>query len=314
MGDSSSEIPVVDFSAYRLSLEKPDASQFQKLVDDVHNALTTIGFFFIVNTDFPQEKVEEMYRVSKAFFDLPLEVKQKYPRIPGKGSHGYVHLERENTNPKRPFGDLKEAFNFNPMAANDVWPTETECPGFKATFNQLFDLCLPIHNRVLEVLAHGLKLEDPLFFVKQHSKPRTNSMMTLRSLFYPSLNDVAVKDQQVRLGEHSDFGGITLLFQQRKGLQVCKRDGTYVSVPMIEGAILVNIGDTLQRWTADVYIAAKHCVRLDETPEERQLSRQSIAFFGHPDNDAVIECIDKSNKYPPITCLDYTNLKFSEIY
>ena len=57
MGDCADKIPIVDFSAYRLSLEKPDRSQFQKLVDDVHKALTTIGFVFIVNTDFQQEKV-----------------------------------------------------------------------------------------------------------------------------------------------------------------------------------------------------------------------------------------------------------------
>ena len=62
MGDCADKIPIIDFSAYRLSLEKPDRSQFQKLVDDVHKALTTIGFFFIVNTDFQQEKVPDIYK------------------------------------------------------------------------------------------------------------------------------------------------------------------------------------------------------------------------------------------------------------
>ena len=62
MGDCADKIPIVDFSAYRLSLEKPDRSQFQKLVDDVHKALITIGFFFIVNTDFQQEKVTYIYK------------------------------------------------------------------------------------------------------------------------------------------------------------------------------------------------------------------------------------------------------------
>ena len=59
MGDSANSIPVVDFSAYCLSLDEPDQSNdgFKKLVQNVHRALTTIGFFYVVNADFPQEKV-----------------------------------------------------------------------------------------------------------------------------------------------------------------------------------------------------------------------------------------------------------------
>ncbi|XP_038053831.1 2-oxoglutarate-dependent dioxygenase htyE-like isoform X1 [Patiria miniata] len=312
MGEPSSEIPMVDFSAYRLSLEKPDASQFQKLVDDVHNALTTIGFFFIVNTDFPQEKTEELYQVSKHYFELPLDVKLRHPRT--SGAHGYVKVGRECVNPDRPYGDLKENFNFSPQTAGDQWPTEAECPGFKAAMNEFFDLCFPLHNRVLEIMGHGLKLEDPLHFVKSHKKPRTDSSICLRTLFYPSLCDVTVKEQQVRCGEHSDFGGITLLFQQKPGLLVQKIDGSYIKVPMVEGGILINTGSLMQRWTSDLYPATRHCVFMDDTPEELDKSRQSIAFFGYPDNDAIIECVDKSNKYPPISALDYLNFRLGEIY
>ena len=53
---------------------------------------------------------------------------------------------------------------------------------------------------------------------------------------------------------------------------------------------------------------------MDDTPEERKKSRQSIAFFGFPDNDAMIECLDNSNKYPAITATEYLNLRFQEAY
>ncbi len=118
----------------------------------------------------------------------------------------------------------------------------------------------------------------------------------------------------MRCGEHTDYGGITLLFQQKPGLEVRKRDGTYVRVPLVDGGILVNIGDLMQRWTSDAYTAARHCVHMDDSVEERGKTRQSIVFFGHPDNEAIIECIDKSNKYPPITALDYLNMRFSLTY
>ena len=62
--------------------------------------------------------------------------------------------------------------------------------------------------------------QDPLLFAKHHSKAFENSGTTLRTLYYPALVDVSPKEQQVRCGEHSDYGGITLLFQERPGLEV----------------------------------------------------------------------------------------------
>ncbi|XP_022085762.1 UPF0676 protein C1494.01-like [Acanthaster planci] len=313
MGDSSSEIPVIDFSAYRLSLDKPDPSQFQKLVDDVHNALTTIGFFFIVNTDFPQDKVEELYKVSKQYFDLPLEVKLQCPRPQGS-AHGYVKVDNECTNPDRPHGDLKENFNYCPQTAGAAWPLESDCPGFKTAMCDFFDLCLPLCHRILEIMAHGLKLEDPLYFVKHHQKAGKDSAMTLRTLYYPPLSSFKVKEQQVRCGEHSDFGSVTLLFQQTPGLLVRNIDGSYIKVPMVEAGILINTGSLMARWTSDMYPATKHCVFMDNTPEEMEKSRQSIAFFGYPDNDAIIECVDKSNKYPPMSALNYLKFRLNQLY
>ena len=55
--DAASGIPVVDFSAYRLSLDGPESAGLPQLVEDVHRALTTVGFFYIVGTEFPFEKV-----------------------------------------------------------------------------------------------------------------------------------------------------------------------------------------------------------------------------------------------------------------
>ncbi|XP_022111836.1 UPF0676 protein C1494.01-like [Acanthaster planci] len=316
MGDAAESIPVVDFSAYRLSLDKPDQSSdaFQKLVDSVHQALTSIGFFYVVNADFPLEKVERMWQVSKDFFHLPADIKNKYPRNP-KENHGYVHMEREKLNPDRPHGDLKEVFNYHPMTAEDSnWPTEAECPNFRSVLEDFWNPCLVLHHRILEVMGHGLQLEDPQLFVKHHAKAFENSGTTLRTLYYPALQDVTVKEEQVRCGEHCDYGGITLLFQETPGLEVRTRKGNYMKAQLVEDGILVNIGDLMQRWTADKYLAVKHRVLLDTTSDASVKSRQSIAFFGHPDYDALIECTDGSNKYPPVNSLDYINMRFGLTY
>lgn len=88
----------------------------------------------------------------------------------------------------------------------------------------------------------------------------------------------------------------------------------YVPATPIPGTIIVNIGDIMQRWTADSLIATKHRVSIPEVETKKRLSRQSMAFFVFPDDDYVIECLDDSNKYEPTTTHDYMHYRFSVTY
>ncbi|XP_030844471.1 uncharacterized protein LOC115925179 [Strongylocentrotus purpuratus] len=152
---------------------------------------------------------------------------------------------------------------------------EKSLPEFQKSMSDLFNAAIPLNNRVLEIMARGLNLEDQFYFVERHSWVGTKRSQTaLRSFYYPSLADVKIKENQVRCGEHWDYGGITILFQDKQsGLEKHR-----------------------------VMIPADHI----------DLDRQSIAFFGNPDNDAVLECIDQSNKYPPTTIIDLLNMKYEQ--
>lgn len=100
---------------------------------------------------------------------------------------------------------------------------------------------------------------------------------TLRSLYYPPVDSRRSKGDQLRCGEHSDYGSITLLFQDSEGLQVTSalwthtrlpsglmstpgqvrsRSGDYVNIPVVPGAVLVNVGDLMQRWTNDRFVSS----------------------------------------------------------
>ncbi|XP_030844464.1 2-oxoglutarate-dependent dioxygenase htyE isoform X2 [Strongylocentrotus purpuratus] len=307
-------VPIIDFSAYSLDRESPDPEGFQKLIDDVHQALTTIGFMYLKNFGVPAQKIKDAFSYSKEFFFLPLETKMKCVR-PENTNHGYVQLEREGLNPDRPFKDLKEAFNLSTASDKMPFPDE-ELPEFRTSLSDLFESFVPLHNRVLEVMARGLNLEDPQYFVDRHKLIGTkHSQSTLRTLYYPSLANMEVKEDQVRCGEHTDYGGITLLFQDSQaGLEVRNVEDKWIPATPIEGTVVVNIGDLMQRWTSDKLIASKHRVMIPLDQIKRQQDRQSMAFFGHPDNEAVIECIDHSNKYSPTTGLAYINMRFAATY
>ncbi|XP_071481886.1 uncharacterized protein, partial [Diadema antillarum] len=103
-------IPVIDFSAYSIDRNEPDSDGIQKVVDEVHEALTTVGFLYLINHGIPEAKVDAMYSSSRRFFELPEETKVRYTSI-NVYEGGYDYMGKERCNLERP-PDLKQTFNY----------------------------------------------------------------------------------------------------------------------------------------------------------------------------------------------------------
>ena len=58
----------------------------------------------------------------------------------------------------------------------------------------------------------------------------------------------------------------------------------------------------------------KHRVLIPEEEVKKRIVRRSLAFFVHPDNDVIVECLDGSNKYPPVTGMGYLQQRFAATY
>ncbi|XP_028287739.1 UPF0676 protein C1494.01-like [Parambassis ranga] len=306
-------IPVVDFGAYSLSVKDVDDKQLHKLSAELKTAFTEVGFVFLKNSGIVQEEVDRVMDMSKKFFLQPDQLKQPFSRksFLNSPNHGWVSLETERLNPRRP-GDLKEAFNITSLHPDIKWPSSAALTGFQEIHTSFFQLCKELSLRVLRVMAQSLDL-DPDVFLSAHRLIGTDeNATTLRSLYYPPVNGEKAKEGQLRCGEHSDYGSITLLFQDSEGLQVCTRAGDFISVPSIPGAILVNIADLMQRWTSDQFVSVRHRVLLPPVGDSG--TRQSLAFFVHPEDEALITCCDGSNKYPPVTAGAYLLERFNDSY
>jgi len=141
----------------------------------------------------------------------------------------------------------------------------------------------------------------------------------LRLLSYPSIRTkILSQEGQARAGAHSDYGTITLLFQDSVGGLEVQNPHTQQFQPAapIPGTIVVNAGDLLARWSNDVLRSTLHQVvappsqKISDT-EAMTPARQSIAFFCNPNFDALIEalptCTNETNpsKYGSVTTEEY---------
>ncbi|XP_070532481.1 uncharacterized protein [Ptychodera flava] len=318
MAGCDSTFPVVDFSAYSLQRTSPDSEIFKDLVDSVSNALSSDGFLYLSNHGISKEEISKAFSQAKKFFGLPKDVKAKYAmdaEILRNYDYGYSETGKQRLNPQRP-ADFKEGFTYTPKPLVKKMP-EDELPDFEETLLSLYQKCAQLGNRMLEVLARGLNLEDPYHFVKAcRGIGGPENETVIKCIHYPAiLENTDLKDDQIRCGEHSDLGLITLLFQDDKGgLEVQTKDGDFIPVPPIEGTIVVNIGATMQRWTADKLVSNVHRVVMPTTDEVKHLSRFAIAFFYNSDNDYVVTCIDGSDKYEPITMAEFLNQRLETVY
>lgn len=306
-------IPVVDFSAWSLDLDPVPDQTAEGLGRSLEEAFTQVGFVFLENTGIRQDEVDQVMDVSLKFFHQPEDQKKPFSRktFSNNLNHGWVSMETERLNPRRP-GDLKEAFNVSSFHPDIKWPSSADLTSFQQIQTSFFNRCKDLSLRVLTVMARSLDLDPEVFLNAHHLIGTDANGSTLRSLFYPPVNCDRVKDGQLRCGEHSDYGSITLLFQGSEGLQVRSRSGEFLCVPTIPGAVLVNIADLMQRWTGDRFISVVHRVLLPPAGTSR--TRQSLAFFVQPDDGALICCCDGSDKYPPVLSSDYLNDRFNDSY
>jgi len=293
----------------------------RNLDDDVLGAaFREYGFCALVGHDIGSELVDPAYDTVRQFFALPDDVKLRY-QVPGSaGARGYTPFRTEKAkNEELP--DLKEFWHVgrdllpdDPSYARmrpNVWPSEV--PGMRPALLALYRALDVLGARVLSTLARHLDLVDDWFDDKiDHG----NSI--LRPLHYPPLVDGA--SSGVRSAAHEDINLITLMIAvDEPGLEILRRDGTWLSVDAKPGQVIVNIGDMLQRLSNHVLPSTTHRV-VNPSGEAGRRSRYSLPFFLHPNSEFSIEtlpsCVsaERPNLYPePITADAYLQERLREI-
>ncbi|XP_027922229.1 2-oxoglutarate-Fe(II) type oxidoreductase hxnY-like [Vigna unguiculata] len=300
-------LPIIDLSSpHRLST-----------ADSIRQACVEYGFFYLVNHGVDTQCLRKVFNQSAHFFSLPLQQKMDLAR---KEYRGYTPLFAETLHPTSlSKGDPKESYYIGPVEDPSIaylnqWPSEELLPNWKPTMESLFWKLLAAGKNLLSLIALSLNLDEDYFEkIGALNKPAA----FLRLLHYPG--ELVSGEQICGASPHSDYGMITLLMTDGvPGLQICKdkfrEPQVWEDVPHVEGALIVNIGDLMERWTNCLYRSTLH--RVMSTGKQRY----SVAFFFDPPSDCMVECFESCcsesspPRFPPIRSGDYLNERFRLTY
>lgn len=307
-------IPVVDLSLFHGS----EAEQAQ-CIREIGQGFHDIGFIAVKNHGISPELVQKSYRLAEQFFLLPHDAKAKYERVEQGEPRGFSEMGKEHVK-DQVVPDLKEFWHTGRELMEDgtpqtlfpqnVWPDEVS--GFRANFTRLYDELEMVACYILEAAAMHLGL--PRYSMCDRVE---NGNSTLRLAHYPPVPE-GTTPETFRSAPHEDIDFITLLCEATgNGLEILRKEGTWLPIRALSGQIIVNVGDMLQNLTNGYYKSTTHRVTNNNMDRNRRLS---LPFFVHPRADVDLTPLkhlaplgERNPKYRAITAGDYFMERLTEI-
>lgn len=270
---------------------------FEAVPGTLDRACCEFGFFYVTGHGIDPELVASLAGLARAFFAQPLERKLRIAMARGGPAwRGYFPVGGELTS-GRP--DRKQGVYFGtelgpedprvraglPLHGPNLFP---ELPGFRERVLEYMDAVTAVGQRLLSGIAAGLGLSHQ-YFLEHYTRDPT---VLFRIFSYPPGGD----NGELGVGEHTDYGFLTLLWQDETGgLEVWHQDG-WLQVPPVPGSLVCNVGDMLERLTGGRYVSALHRAR-----NASQQDRISMPLFLDPRFDAVLEPV-VTDSSPASTC------------
>jgi len=316
-----SSVPVIDLTPWFGGDQEARAAVAAR----VDAALQSVGFFLITGHGVPSEMCARVRAGAREFFALPRETKRRYAVTvagrgwlpPGVEADGYA--EGTATPP-----DLKESFAvgsdqptgdpgvdgywFQP----NVYPAEA--PALEPAVVAYLARMRGLADELLVVCATALALDGDFF-----TRHTGHATYTMKINWYPPMTLAGQPEPgQFRIGPHTDFGTLTVLDREpgRGGLQVWTPEDGWEDAPYQPGALTINTGDLLARWSGGRWKSNRHRVLPPqaEAPDEDLIS---LVYFYEADHDAVIESlrppIGKPNDYAPVVSAQFLKERLDAI-
>ena len=317
-------VPVVDITGFR---EGSDARR-DAVAAAVDRAARDVGFMQITGHGIPARAADGLTEAMDGFFALPFEHKSAYRPSSPQVNRGYTGPKTERLSYSLGVAspaDLFEAFNVGSQASDfdrpvdeehypaNMWPDRPSL--FEANVEAWMRHAGTLARTLTEVFAVALGL--PVDYFKAYTD---HSIDMLRMNRYSMPDDgCRLEPGQLGMGPHTDFGIVTVLWADdvMPGLQILDSDGRWHDVRPAPGALLINLGDLLARWTNDRWLSTMHQVLAPIRPDGQPLLRRSAAYFHDGNADARVSCLpscadtDHPPLYEPITVADHIAAKLA---
>lgn len=303
-------IPIIDVGP--ILGDRPDPSVASQLLA----ASQDPGFIYIDNHGIPDEIIDKARAAAFKFFGLGPAQKAEF--TVSQHHRGWLASgEAKMDNDVPP--DLKESFiwgneNSTPLDDHSLrgpnqWP-DAVVPSLRASALGWYEHAHQLSMRLMRAMAGALEIDHD-HFVSHCDRPLSRSSF----VFYPPQ---PAEVDGFGVGPHTDFGVITVLCQDNVGgLQVQTPKGDWVTAPPIEGTLIVNVGDLLERWTNGAFRSAPHRV-INRSSNERL----SLVFAFDPNPETIVDARavyparpDQHADYlPAITCGEYLDWRFEKAF
>ncbi|WP_420992102.1 isopenicillin N synthase family dioxygenase [Cupriavidus sp. 30B13] len=302
---SALSLPLIDIAGLRGA----DPAARRAVAAQLRQACEQRGFFYIRNHGIDQALIDQVFAASQRFFDLGMADKLAVDKKLSPCNRGYEPLRAQTLEAGAP-PDLKESFYVGAEVAADdprvlagrfntgpnQWPAAL--PDFQPVMQAYYRAARALGETVVRGLA--LSLDLPASHFDGYLR---DAAATLRLLHYPP-QPAQARPGEKGCGEHTDFGGVTLLLQDEAGgLQVWDaQQRCWIDAPPVPGAFVVNIGDLFARWTNDRYVSTLHRV-INRSGRERF----SVPFFFTGNLLHRVECLPtclapgETPRYPAVT-------------
>lgn len=263
-------VPIIDITPYTAHGDPADRAVVATQIDD---AASTVGFMQIVGHEIPAVVIDEFAAVIDEFFALPIEAKKAY-LTPPEINRGYAPPKSESLSlslgveSATRMNDYFEAFNVGVEAqaypdlglpadqyASNTWPSVDH---FQAAVSAYFAEASRAAHTLTRIFADALDL-PPDFFdgYTDHSL----DVLRMNNYALPP-GEIELDGELTGMGEHTDYGIVTVLWaDQVKGLQVLDHHGMWHDVAPEDGALLINLGDLMARWTNERWMSTLHRVK-----------------------------------------------------
>lgn len=266
--------------------------------DNLWKAATELGFWYLKNHGVEHE-VNEMFKLGKAFMELPLDQKMQYEEGDDGMQFGYkaagLHTaDEQGTLDATEFLDVAkdDALAF-PKAIHRTYPPLV-ADAFPTTLTPFVKRSIEINETLLRVLGEKLGLEDGVM-ESMHIKEERSGCVTRVIRTPPQQGEPQVLEEQALLGAHTDFGSLSFLHNRQGGLQVLA-PGTerWLYVKPLPDHAICNVGDALNIFSGGLIRSNMHRV---VAPPKAQAAyeRYSMAFFTRPHDSVVLRPLIKES-------------------